>query len=104
LAAELEAVPPRFAEGATQPGGFIFPGSDHGHLTAGHVGKLLKRLLGDDFTAHTLRHRFATVAYAADRDLLTVQQLLGHSRPETTSRYTALPAGSLRAGAAHAAL
>lgn len=86
------------------PDGWLFPGGDDGHLTAGHVGQLLKRLLGRGYSAHTLRHRFATVAYAADRDVFAVQQLLGHSRPETTMRYTALPDGSLRSGASAAAL
>jgi len=86
------------------PCGWVFPSQRRDHLTGGHVGQLLKRVLGENFTAHTLRHRFATVAYAADRDLLAVQQLLGHSRPETTSRYTALPDEALRTGAANAAI
>jgi site-specific recombinase XerC len=50
------------------------------------------------------RHRFATTAYAAERDLLAVQQLLGHSRPEVTARYTALPGDALRAAGAHASM
>ena len=40
------------------------------------------------WTAHTLRHRFATRAYAGERDILTVQQLLGHSSIATTQIYT----------------
>jgi integrase/recombinase XerC len=86
------------------PPGFLFAGSDDGHMTAAHVGKLLKRLLGGQLSAHTLRHRFATVTYAAERDLFAVQHLLGHSQPQTTARYTAIPDGALRAGARHAAL
>jgi len=54
----------------------------------GHVGVLLKRLLGPEWSAHTLRHRYGTVTYSHARDLLTVQKLLGHARPETTMRYT----------------
>lgn len=77
--------------------GYIFPGKDRGHLSAGHVGKILQRQLGSGWTAHTLRHRFATKAYAVNRDLFAVQQLLGHSKPETTMRYTQLPADALRA-------
>jgi site-specific recombinase XerD len=84
--------------------GYLFPGSDDGHMTAAHVGKILKRLLGGNLSAHTLRHRYATVTYAAERDLFAVQHLLGHSQPQTTARYTAIPDGALRAGARHAAI
>lgn len=40
-------------------------------------------------TLHQLRHRFATVAYQADRDIRAVQELLGHASPTTTSIYAA---------------
>jgi len=51
---------------------------------------------------HTLRHRYASRAYAGTRDLRAVQTLLGHSKPETTLRYTAIPDGGLQAAAAAA--
>jgi integrase/recombinase XerC len=51
----------------------------------------------------TLRHRFATVCYAGERDLLAVQTLLGHSKPETTRQYVLIPDKSLRAAVAWAA-
>jgi integrase/recombinase XerC len=35
-------------------------------------------------------------AYAQTRDLRAVQALLGHSKPETTARYTLVPDGALR--------
>lgn len=67
-----------------------------GHLTAQHVGKVVARLLPPGVPMHTLRHRFASRAYAAGgHDLLAVQQLLGHSSAQTTQRYVQLPAGSL---------
>jgi integrase/recombinase XerC len=75
---------------------YLFPGNIDGHLSPGHVGKVLARRLGNGYTAHTLRHRFATRAYAVDRDMLAVQRLLGHSRPETTVRYVVVPNESLR--------
>jgi integrase len=77
--------------------GWVFPGQIDGHLSPAHVGKLLSRTLGAGWTGHTLRHRCASVAYAAQRDLRAVQQLLGHARIETTVRYTAVPDGALRA-------
>ncbi len=79
-----------------RPKGYAFPGQIDGHLSPAHVGKLIARVLPDHWTAHTLRHRFATAAYRADRDLIAVQQLLGHSSVATTQRYTALPNDALR--------
>lgn len=77
LARELRALPP----------GWAFPGDDGGHLSPRWVGKLVGRLLPPGMTMHGLRHRFATRAYHVDRDLLTVQQLLGHASPVTTRAY-----------------
>lgn len=76
--------------------GYVFPGNDHGHLSPDRVGRIMSDLLGPGWTAHTLRHRFATRAYAGQRDLLTVQQLLGHSSVATTQRYTQIPDDALR--------
>lgn len=80
-----------------RPGGWAFPGRIDGHLSADYVGKLMAAHLRSEWTAHTLRHRFATVAYAGTRDLLAVQELMGHARPETTRAYIRLPQDSLRA-------
>jgi integrase len=80
------------------PPGWVFPSSapGGGHLTEGHVGKLVSALLPRGWTCHTLRHRCATVAYAATRDLRAVQELLGHVKPETTMRYTQIPVDAVR--------
>jgi integrase/recombinase XerC len=72
--------------------GYLFPSPNRpGPITPQHLGKLLASVLPDDWTAHALRHRFATQAYAAERDIRAVQLLLGHSKPETTARYAATP-------------
>lgn len=76
--------------------GYVFPGNDRGHLSPDRVGRIMAKLLGAGWTAHSLRHRFATRAYATDRDLLTVQRLLGHSSVATTQRYTQVPDDALR--------
>lgn len=76
--------------------GFVFPGGTEGHLAPYWVGRLVGRVLPDGWTTHTLRHRFATTTYHGSRDLLAVQSLLGHSKPETTRRYVLLPDDTLR--------
>ena len=82
--------------------GFAFPGQDHGHLSAPRVGELVSEVLPGHWTAHTLRHHFATRTYAASRDLLAVQRLLGHAKPETTMAYVGLDVDALRAAVAWA--
>lgn len=78
-------------------GGYVFRGDyGQGHLSPRYVGKLAARVLPDGYTLHTLRHRFATQAYAGTNDLLAVQQLLGHSSPAITQRYVQLPNARLR--------
>lgn len=67
---------------------YVFPGQRGGPMRPDVVGKITSRLLGPGWSGHTLRHRFATRAYAATGDLLALQELLGHSKPETTKRYT----------------
>ena len=43
-----------------------------------------------------LRHRFATMAYQTDRDVFTLQAMLGHASPETTRRYVQVPSDAMR--------
>ena len=88
---------------AAQAEGWVFPSPHGGHLGADRVGKILARALGAGYSAHTLRHRFASRAYTAQRDLRAVQELLGHSKPETTARYVAVPDDALAAAVAAAA-
>lgn len=76
--------------------GWLFPGDKAGHLSAAYVSKLVSRALPQGWTAHTLRHRFASAAYSADRDIRAVQELLGHSSVATTQIYTAIPNDNLR--------
>lgn len=78
--------------------GWLFPARDPSlHITPRWLGVLVGRALGPGWTTHTIRHRFATQAYQTHRDLRAVQELLGHSRPETTARYAAVPNGALAA-------
>lgn len=77
-------------------GGYAFPGNVDGHMSAGWLGKLVSRALPAGVTPHALRHRFATRAYSASRDVFAVQELLGHASPETTRRYVRVDSERLR--------
>lgn len=77
------------------PPGYAFPGNDGGHLSARWVGTLIARLL-DGYGMHSLRHRFATLAYQTDHDTFTLQAVLGHASPETTRRYVQVPSDAAR--------
>ena len=76
--------------------GYLFPGRFGGHVEESYIGDHISRLLPAGYAAHTLRHRFATTAYAATHDLFVVAELLGHESVETTEHYVAMPAGRLR--------
>lgn len=79
-----------------QPAGYLFPGDDHGHLSPRYLGSCVSQLLPPGVTMHALRHRFATRAYNIDRDVFTVQQLLGHASPATTQRYVQVSDDTMR--------
>ncbi|MGE2690088.1 tyrosine-type recombinase/integrase [Mycolicibacterium pulveris] len=84
---------------------YVFPSALGGHITARHLGKLVREALPDRWTAHTLRHRYATAAYTASGgDLRVVQELLGHVSPATTAIYTKITDESMRRAAIGAAL
>lgn len=84
------------------PGGWAFPGDVDGHLGSDAVGRMVSKALGPGWTMHSLRHLYATSVYDAGHDLRAVQELLGHSSPQTTARYvhTAWEAKAAAVGAA----
>lgn len=77
------------------PAGYAFPGNDEGHLSPRWVGTIIAQLL-EGYGMHSLRHRFATLAYQLDRDVFTLQGVLGHASPETTRRYVQVPSEAAR--------
>lgn len=85
------------AEIRTAEPGYLFPGQIDGHLSAQHVGVLVRRLLPGAYSMHKLRTRFGTRVYAATHDIRAVQELLGHSSPVTTQAYIQVPQDALRA-------
>lgn len=70
--------------------GYAFPGARGGHMSIGYVGELMAAVLPEGYSMHSLRHRFATRAYAVSSDLFAVQELLGHASPATTRMYVQL--------------
>ncbi|WP_022865529.1 tyrosine-type recombinase/integrase [Varibaculum cambriense] len=84
-------------------GGYLFPGADAGHLAPATVGALVSRVLPVGVSMHDLRRGFATRAYQATGDLLSVQELLGHASPETTLAYVTVAPARLRAAVMAAA-
>lgn len=80
--------------------GWAFPSPARpGPRTAGNICKLISAALPEGITAHQLRHAYATAALRGTGNLLAVGRLLGHSRPETTQRYTLLDEDTLTATA-----
>lgn len=86
------------------PDTYLFASRTGAPVTARHLGKRISDALPGAWTGHTLRHRFATVAYQATNDLRAVQELLGHTSPVTTAIYTRVSDQSMRRAAAAAVL
>lgn len=95
----LVPVPNRVAYRIRETDGYVFPGQIDGHLSPHYLGKLISQALPDHWTAHTLRHRYATRVYRATSDLLTLQKLLGHASVRTTEIYVGLTDDRLRGAA-----
>lgn len=98
----LVPCPPLLARRLKHRGGWIFPGGQGGHVSPGWLGKQVSRYMDHEWTAHTLRHRYASVAYNTSHDLRAVQTLLGHASVATTQVYTSVDAASVRAVASGA--
>lgn len=76
----------------------MWPDSE-GHPSTPEQLSARVRLATRGYSPHSIRHRYATDAYAAGHDVLAVQQLLGHSSLATTQQYLAIDDDELTAAA-----
>ena len=70
-------------------------------LSTRSIQRILKKYLNfsginSKYSTHTLRHTFATHLLEGGADIKVIQQLMGHSSPETTKIYTHVSSSTLK--------
>jgi integrase/recombinase XerC len=77
------------AAGSSDPA--LFVSRTGARLTTRSLDRIVRRLAAEadvEASAHTLRHTWATRMLRAGVDVVTVAELAGHARLETTRGYT----------------
>lgn len=77
--------------------GYLFPGKDHGHVSARWLGERVSRLMPHPWTLHKLRHRAATRFWVVSGfDAYAVAELMGWASINMVPVYVAQPTDRLR--------
>ena len=90
------------AKGKLFPSGWLFPGLNPVNpLSTRQLARACKEVakaakLDKNVTMHCLRHSYATHLLEQKVDLRVIQVLLGHSKIETTTRYTQVATNLLK--------
>jgi site-specific recombinase XerD len=102
LSEQLLGILRRYWKRNRPAGGLVFPGAIANRpITARSVQRAFRDAadragLGEDVTPHTLRHSFATHLLEQGVDIRIIQQLLGHSNINSTTRYTRVAINTIR--------
>jgi site-specific recombinase XerD len=91
---EYLAVRPSLVRGVDN--GLLFLNKFGKRLSRQHVFRLVKQCAGDKASPHTFRHSFATHLLEGGMDIVSISELLGHAKLDTTSIYTHLADSMLR--------
>lgn len=85
--------------------GLLFVNKNGGKLTQAYISRIVEQILlsagirKEKNGAHMLRHTFATMLYKKHKDLLLVQEALGHASLNTSRIYTHFDSEKLRLAA-----
>lgn len=86
-------------------GGLLFTNRDGNALTQAYISRMVEQILfkagirKQKNGAHMLRHTFATMLYQKQKDLVLVQEALGHASLDTSRIYTHFDNSKLRLAA-----
>src|ERR1700738_757646 len=95
--------PPRYDAGLPLEERWLFPGTKRGKtMSTRQLSRLFHEAadaagIKKGVTLHALRHSFATHLLERQTHIRTIQALLGHTKPETTTRYAHVATGMISA-------